>query len=351
MSRLKIQNSEVQVKGNQTWNVYRLVNDQGMYVEFINYGGIITDISVPDRNGNKENVVLAFKNHNDYLDNPIYFGALIGRVAGRIKQSSFEINGQNYQLDPNEGDNHLHGGKNGFHSRIWEVSPYETEEEVGAKLSMVSPDGDGGYPGQVKVEVTYTLTNDNKFIISYEASSDKTTPLTLTNHTYFNLSGNNKRTLEDQELCLDSSKMVELDKELIPTGKWLDVTDSPFDFRDKKKLESVFTYETPQQKIANGGMDHFFKFDKHREVDVYLEDPKSGRTLSIETDQPGIVIYTSNSFPEGIELAEGKPKKHAGLCFETQSSPASLHEVGFPNIILDKEQSYSKRTIFTFGIQ
>ncbi|KHE73044.1 aldose epimerase [Halobacillus sp. BBL2006] len=344
-----METKEILTQVEQTWTLYRLENDQGMSVNFLNYGGIITDISVPDNDGQIENVVLRFKNYEDYISNPVFFGALVGRVAGRIKEASFYLNGQTYQLGKNERSHHLHGGQEGFHSRVWNVTPYENEQEIGAKLSLSSPAGDGGYPGNVEVEVTYILTNDNRFIIDYKAETDEVTPLTLTNHAYFNLSGGAKRTIDNHVCLIDSTKIAELDEELIPTGEWLDVNNTPFDFQNKKELKNVFTNETTQQKVASGGMDHYFKFNGEKESAIHLEDPESGRTLDVTTDQPGVVIYTSNSLPEGIKLLEGEARRHVGICLETQSSPASLHEKGFPDVLLSPENPYHKRTVFSFG--
>lgn len=335
----------------EKWQEFTLINDQGMSVSALDYGGIITKILAPDRNGNMENIVLRYKNYADYETNPNYFGALIGRVAGRIQYASFELNGKKYTLEKNDSDNHLHGGSTGFHQVIWNAEPFQTNDTAGLKLAHKSSDGEGRYPGNAAIEVTYTLNNDNQFIIDYSAVSDKTTPLTLTNHSYFNLSGNFKSTVHQHHVTMDSREFVELDEELIPTGRLIDVSGTSFDFRNGRLLEDGFKDNFKQNKIAGGGYDHNFIFDKMQEKDVIVYEKQSGRVLAINTDQPGMVMYTSNGLEEGLELAEGSSGKHLGVCFETQASPASLHHEGFPSVILKADEAYNKRTIFSFGVE
>ncbi len=232
------------------WKEYTLTNDRGMSVSVLNYGGIITKIIVPDRKGNHENVVLGYRDYKDYNQNPNYFGALIGRVAGRIQGASFELDNKTYNLAANNGENHLHGGPEGFHQVIWEAAPFQKEDAVGLSLTHKSMDGEGGYPGNVDITVTYTLTNENQLVLDYFASSDQTTPITLTNHSYFNLSGRLKNTVHEHRVAIDSSKFVELDEELIPTGKLIPVEGTPFDFRDGRLLGDGFNDDTEQNKIA-----------------------------------------------------------------------------------------------------
>lgn len=331
------------------WKEFKLENNQGMSVSVLDFGGIITEIIVPDQNGIKENIVISYKNYADYEKNPNFFGALIGRVAGRIQHASFEFKGQTYSLEANDGNHHLHGGSTGFHQVIWDVEPFETENSVGLKLRHTSVDGDCGYPGNVDIAVTYTLTNDNDFMIDYWAKSDKTTPFTMTNHSYFNLSGDLKRTVDVHHVTMDSSSYPELDSELIPTGKSADVSGTSFDFRDGRYLSDGFKDDSVQHKIANNGYDHYFIFDKERHVVV--KDADSGRVLKINTEHPGMVMYTSNGLAEGLDLKEGSSKKHLGVCFETQDSPASLHHDHFPNLILEAGTEYNKRTKFSFSVK
>ncbi|MDO6451572.1 aldose epimerase family protein [Oceanobacillus profundus] len=332
------------------WKEYTLVNEQGMSVSVINFGGIITEMLVPNRNGKLENVVIGFKNYADYETNPNYFGALIGRVAGRIQGGEFVLNGKTYSLDHNDGDNHLHGGASGFHQVIWNVDPFQTSDTVGLKLTHKSLDGDGGYPGNLDVTVTYILNNDNQFTIDYAATSDQVTPITLTNHSYFNLSGDLKNTIHHHHITIDSEEIVKLDEKLIPTGKLMNVFNTSFDFRESRSLREGFNDKSEQNTVAGNGYDHYFIFNKKKENAVTVSDEKSGRLLMIKTDQPGMVMYTSNMLEDGMELKEGFSEKYLGVCFETQASPASLHYPGFPSVILKAGEQYKKQTVFSFSI-
>ncbi|SET46722.1 aldose 1-epimerase [Salinibacillus kushneri] len=334
----------------ENWTSYILKNDFGMEVHVLNYGGIITKILVPDREGNLENVVLGYKNVKDYEKDTNFLGAVIGRVAGRIKHAGFELNGQSYDLEANDGPHHLHGGSYGLNQVVWDSELFEEEGGAGVKLHHMSKDGEGGYPGEVQIELFYTLTNNNEFIIDYRANTNHTTPLTLTNHSYFNLSGNLKETIENHQVRMDSHHFLELDEDLIPTGTILDVENTPFDFRSGRKLKDGMSSTHPQNDIAGNGYDHYYIYDKGLAQKVKVKDEQSGRVLSIQTDQPGMVMYTSNNLAEGLQLAEGTSKKHLGVCFETQASPASLHETGLPSVLLHPHQNYEKRTVFQFGL-
>lgn len=330
------------------WHEYTLINDQGMSISVLDFGGIITKIRVPDHQGKTENVVLGYKNYADYEQNPNCFGALIGPVAGRIQNASFEMDGNSYQLDANEGDHHIHGGLAGFHQVIWNVETFQTKNKVGLKLTHTSADGVGGYPGNLHVTVTYTLNNENALVIDYDAKTDQKTPIALTNHTYFNLSGDLKHTVHNHEITMNSRYFTELDQELIPTGRKLDVANTTFDFRRGQKLAEGFERPSKQNQIAGEGYDHYFMFEQTGEVVV--KDKESGRILTVKTNQPGMVMYTANGLGDGLELAEGLSKKHLGICFETQGSPASLHHEGIPDIILEAGETYQKQTVFAFGI-
>ncbi|MCZ0702483.1 aldose 1-epimerase [Natronobacillus azotifigens] len=341
---------ELTVDG-QKWTEYTLLNDNGMEVSFLDYGGIITKMVTPDRLGTLENVVIGYKNYEDYLKNPNFFGALIGRVAGRIEGSRFALDGIEYQLPTNEGRNHLHGGEVGFHQVLWQVELVEHATSVGAILHYTTSDGDGGYPGNVAVKVTYTLTNDNQFTIDYEAVSDKKTVLTLTNHAYFNLSGNLKQDILHHEVTMDVSRFVELDDELIPTGTMLPVDGTVFDFRAGRLLKDGVDSGNPQNAFAKNGYDHYFLFDHTKEDKVVVHEQTSGRVLRVKTDQPGIVMYTSNGLDDSLSLRERSSAKYLGVCLETQSSPASLEHEGFPSIVLEKNKMYQASTTFDFGVK
>lgn len=333
------------------WEEYTLKNDHGMTVSVLNYGGIITKIIVPDRDGKMENVVLGYKNYADYETNPNFFGALIGPVAGRIQDASFELNGETYSLEANDGKNHLHGGSTGFHQVIWRVEPFETDNSVGLELSHKRINGEGDYPGNLDVHVVYTLNNANQLMLDYSAKSDQTTALTLTNHTYFNLTGDLKNTVHNHHVTMDSGKFVKLDEELIPTGQWRDVAGTSFDFRNGRPLRDGFNDDSEQNKIAGNGYDHYFIFEEKQQQKVIVRHSDSGRKLTVKTEQPGMVMYTANNLEEGLELKEDLSEKHLGVCFETQSSPASLHHEGFPSVLLEGGSKYNKRTSFSFGVE
>lgn len=337
------------LKGN--WKLFILKNNHGMEVHILNYGGVISKIIVPDKFGMLENVVLGYNHEQEYESDTNFFGAIIGRVAGRIKGACFELNGKRYELEANDGRNNLHSGSNGFHRVIWEAEPFENDHEVGIRLSYLSKDGENSYPGNVAVAVIYTLNNNNQLSITYNASTDQTTVITLTNHSYFNLSGNLKNTIHNHHVTMNSSQFVELNQELIPTGKLVDAQHTLFDFQEGRKLGDGFTVGSEQNRIVGQGYDHYFLFNKNELGNVVVKDEVSGRFMSIKTDQPGMVVYTSNNLGEGMELAGAVSQKYLGVCFETQSSPASLHHEDFPTVQLNIDEEYKRQTVFTFGVE
>ncbi|MFC3038696.1 aldose epimerase family protein [Virgibacillus xinjiangensis] len=332
------------------WKLFKLKNQQGMEVHMLNYGGIITKILTPDRHGKLENVVLGYRKLSDYETDPYFLGAMIGRVAGRIKEAHFTIHETRYELEANDGRNHLHSGSHGFHQMMWDAEPFEREDNVGVKLRYLSKDGENGYPGNVEVAVTYTLTNDNELVLDYWASTDQRTPLALTNHSYFNLTGDMKGTIHDHLVKIDSQYFAELDADLIPTGRRLDVAGTPFDFNRGRKLGEGIAADNAQNELAGNGYDHYFFFHEPEQKKAVVKEEGSGRTLTMETNQPGMVMYTSNNLENGLVLSEGAAEPYSGVCFETQGSPASLHEKEFPRIVLDPEEEYQQRTLFRFGV-
>lgn len=342
---------DIEVKSiNESWKVIKLKNDNNVSAEILNYGGIITNLTVPDKNGNLENVVLSYADYDSYKNDPNYFGAAIGRVAGRIANSKFELEGNTYELESNESTHHLHGGKNGFHQMVWDVKTFKKDAEVGVELQNDIPEENDGYPGNLKVSMTYTLNNNDELIIDYHAISDKNTVLTLTNHSYFNLNGNLKHPINNHIVTLDSSEFVELDKELIPTGNKINVSGTPFDFRKGKTLGEGIESPITQNEYAENGFDHYFIFDNQVEDSVILKEPNSGRVMKIRTDQPGVVVYTANNLDDTLELTEKKSEKYLGVTLETQSSPASLEFEDFPGIVLKANEPYQKQTSYKFSV-
>ena len=327
---------------------YTLANDSGMSVTCLNYGCVITKIMVPDRFGTTENVVLGFEEFEDYLELSPYFGAVVGRVAGRIKGAGFELDGLVYQLAANEQPNHLHGGNRGFSSVLWKTETVEEEDAVGVKFGYLSPDGEEGYPGNLDTRVTYLLNNKNELIITYEGQTDQKTLVNLTNHSYFNLSGNLKRDCSEHILQLDSNQFLELGPDLLPTGKLLDSKNTPFDFRHGQRLRKGMKSEFPQNVLVGNGYDHPLIFTQEGENTIVLSDKESGRTMLVSTDQPCVVLYTSNQLEGPYSVSGVRAKNYLGVCLETQGLPDAIHHPEFPTVILNPDSVYSSTTKYRF---
>lgn len=325
---------------------YTLINDHGLEVTAINYGCIITKIIAPDPHGNFENVVLGHDTLNDYLNDSSFLGAVVGRVGGRIRGASFELDGQTYHLAKNNGNNHLHGGIKGFDKVVWDAEVLDD----GVRFSYLSKDGEEGYPGNLTIEVIYRLTNNNELSIQYGAQTDQKTILTLTNHSYFNLSGNLKRDVLSHSLTLKSDQFLELDEGFIPTGNLTEVENTPFDFTNGRKIEDGTISEHPQNVLVGNGYDHPFVLNSHHDNEIVLKDRESGRTLTVETDEPAVVVYSGNSIsPEG-DFRGVPARKYLGICLETQAFSDAIHNPHFPSMILDKGQPYASVTKYKFGV-
>jgi aldose 1-epimerase len=339
-----------EINGQQVIS-YTLKNDKNLEITCLNYGCVITKIVTPNREGNYENIALGFEKLEDYEKFSPYFGAVVGRVAGRIRGAQFELNGETYELEKNENGNHLHGGLRGFSHVLWDADIIEKENEAGIQFSYLSPDGEEGYPGTVQVKITYTLNNDNEFSIHYQANSDKTTLLNLTNHTYFNLSGNLKQDILHHELRIDSNQFLELNEQLLPTGEILDVTGTVFDFRDSKQIKEGVISNHPQIKLVGQGYDHPFLLNNNHNNEIMLYDPESGRKLIVETDEVGVVLYTGNQLTDDLSVYGVKSKKYLGLCLETQGLPDAIHHPHFPSYVLEKDQLLTSTTKYTFLVE
>lgn len=329
---------------------FTMKNNNGMEITCLNYGCIITEIIVPDKEGNFENVVLGYDTLEEYVNDTLYFGAVVGRVGGRIKDAQFELDNQTYTLTKNEQNNHIHGGVKGFNRVIWNAALFEEDDEVGVTFNYVSPDGEGGYPGNVDVKVTYILNNANELAIFYEAITDKRTPFSVTNHSYFNLSGNFKRDILEHALKLKSNKFLELDHELIPTGKVLDVKDTPFDFTKERCIKSGANSNHEQNVLVGRGYDHPFLLDSKHDEEIVLKDPDNGRTLIVETDEVGVIVYSGNGLGEEGSIRGVPLKKHLGICLETQGLPNAVHHPTFPSVILNKDEKYHSITKYRFDV-
>ncbi len=327
---------------------FSITNKSGFTVRFINYGCVITDIIAPDRDENMKNVVLGFDRIEDYEKYSPYFGAVVGRIAGRIANGQFELNGKTFQITRNEGENHLHGGIKGFSHALWDYKVIDEKDAVGVEFSYTSEAGEEGFPGKVEVTTTYLVNENNQLDIHYRATTDEDTIINLTNHTYFNLSGDLNKTIKNHELQLDCSRYLELKEDSIPTGKYIPVEGTPFDFNDRKPISQGVDSGYKQNEIAGNGFDHPFVLDSNFNREIELHDPESGRKLVVETDQPAVVIYTCNQSEGDYEIRGVKPHHHMAICLETQGFPDAINQPDFPPVILKKDDVYQAHTRFIF---
>ncbi|SFO97034.1 aldose epimerase family protein [Salibacterium halotolerans] len=326
-------------------------DDQGVRADVLNFGCRIRGLYVPDKDGKLENVVLAYNDPADYRTDSIFLGAVIGRTAGRIPYGRLQLGDDTHHLSLNEGDHHLHGGTTGFSHRFWNYEVKRDGEEPSVSFHLLSVDGEEGYPGRVDVTVTYTLERQGNLTVEYEAVPERTTWISLTNHTYFNLSGNGRRKLDAHALQAPVECVFELDDTLIPTGTLIQSEGTPFDVREQTKLSGVFGADHPQLDTANGGFDHFFVFEQGRERYVYLSEEESGRTMKVETTEPGAVVYTGNKISGALELEHGKGERYAGICIETQRLPEMFRGLGRPTCLVQAGEAYKAATTFSFGTQ
>ncbi|WP_285769457.1 aldose epimerase family protein [Peribacillus sp. SI8-4] len=328
---------------------YKVINDAGMEVTCLNYGCTITSIFVPDRYGKKENVVLGFDSVAEYREHSPYFGSVIGRHAGRIKDGSLPIDGVTYRLARNNLGNHLHGGIKGFDKVVWDVSVSEAADSISIRYSRSSGHLEEGYPGEVDLKVIYTITNGNEIILTYEGESDRRTILNLTNHTYFNLSGDLKNTIKSHRLTVNSDQFLELDESLMPTGQAVDVEGTVFDFRKGRVIDEGIISQHPQNLLAGNGYDHPFLLRESNFAAIVLEDDESGRRLTIETNQPAVILYTGNQLEDDFYMRGKQSGKYLGLCLETQGIPDAIHHPQFPATLVDKGERYTSVTKWRFG--
>ncbi len=330
--------------------VFTLKNSNGVEVTFIANGGQVTSIKVPNAAGEIADVVIGYDTVDVALAGDGYFGALCGRYANRIVDGKITLDGQDLQLDINNGPNHLHGGNDGFNSRVWEVEPVGSSAY---KLSLLSPDGDQKYPGELKVEVIYSLSDENEFSIDYSAETSKTTIINLTSHAYFNLKGADSGTIEGHKLQINASRFTPISGELeTVTGEILEVEGTAMDFSSAKAIGEACNSDDEQVKLVDG-IDHNFvvnEYDGSVRLAATLTDPASGRTMEVYTDQPGIQMYTGSHF-DGSEMGKnGAPIiKWAGLAMETQIFPDSPNKANFPNAILKPGETYKHTCIYKFG--
>ena len=333
---------------------YIISNQQGMEISIINYGGIITSWTAKDKNGVYEDIVLGFNELSEYEKESPYFGAIIGRYGNRIAKGKFSIEGKEYTLAVNNGENHLHGGMKGFDKVVWDAETISTNSSVSLILTYLSKDMEEGYPGNLEVEVIYTLNNEDELSVTYKATTDKTTVINLTQHSYFNLSANFNNTILNHELILNSDSFLPVDNTLIPTGEFRDVTNTPFDFRTSKTIGQQIDEEDPQLK--NGlGYDHCWVLNEQGKGVRFVAsafEPQSRRFLEIFSDEPGIQFYSGN-FLDGTLPSKNNDSYgfRSGFCLETQHFPDSPNHKNFPSVILRPEEEYNSQTIFKLTVK
>lgn len=333
---------------------FTLQNPGGMRVKIINYGAIVMSIEVPDRNGKLGDVILGYDDLDGYINDNSYQGAIVGRYGNRIAKGKFTLEDIEHQVTVNDGENHLHGGRKGFFKSIWNAEPIKSETDPALKLTYLSPDGEEGYPGNVNIEVIYTVTEENALKIEYTGTTDKITILNPTHHSYFNLKADPNKTILDNELMINADKTTEVGAGLIPTGKLVDVKNTPMDFRTPTKIGARINADDAQLKLGFG-YDHNWvlnNFDKQIRKAVELYDSSTGRLMEIFTDQPGMQFYSGNFLDGTIKGKKGISYQYrTGLCLEAQLFPDSPNKPDFPSATLKPGEKYSQTTIYKFSVK
>jgi aldose 1-epimerase len=331
-----------------------LKNKNGIELTAISYGGIITSLKVPDRSGKVADVVLGFDKLENYWADPPppFFGAIIGRYGNRIAKGKFALGGKTYTLATNNGPNHLHGGNKGFDKQLWTIATKDSSDGSSAIFTRTSPDGEEGYPGTLQVRVTYTLTDRNELILDYHATTDKPTPVNLTQHSYWNLAGEGSGDILGEQLTINADRYTPVDDTLIPTGELPSVAGTPFDFRQPTAIGARIEQSNDQLK-KGPGYDHNWVLNRKGsgvEFAARLTDPKSGRTMEVATTEPGLQFYSGNFLDGTLTGKSGKAyARRSALCLETQHYPDSPNHANFPSTILLPGKSYDSRTVFTFS--
>ena len=348
----KISKASFGTADGQSVNLYTLTNRNGMEARITNYGGIVVSLTAPDRNNKWADIVLGLNDLDSYLKGHPYFGALIGRYGNRIAKGRFTLNGVEYKLAVNNGENHLHGGIKGFDKVVWTAQSMRTKLGPALSLTYLSKDGEEGYPGNLKVKVVYTLTNNNELRIDYTASTDKDTVINLTHHSYFNLAGEGNGDILSHVLKLNASRFIPTDAGSIPTGEIRDVQGTPFDFRKPTAIGARINQDDEQIKFG-GGYDHNWVIDGRagvlRQAATAFE-PTSGRVMDVWTTEPGVQFYTGNFLDGTLTGKSGKPyPRRSGFCLETQHYPDSPNQPKFPTTTLRKDAVYRSTTIYRFS--
>ena len=346
-------------------SVYTLRNAHGIEVRAINYGGIIVSLKVPDRNGRVDDVVLGHDSLEQYERASPYFGAIIGRYGNRIARGRFTLEGRTYTLATNNGHNHLHGGVKGFDKVVWDVATFERPDSVGLVFRYTSPDGEEGYPGTLRATVTYTLTEGNELIFDYHATTDRATPVNLTQHSYFNLAGDGSGDILRHVVTLNADHFTPVDSTLIPTGEIRSVAGTPFDFRTPTPIGARIEQDDEQLRYGRG-YDHNFVLNTGGKggtggtrgegaaltLAARVYEPTTGRVMEIYTTEPGLQFYSGNFLDGTLRGKKGVVYRHRyGFAMETQHFPDSPNKPDFPSVILRPGEEYRSRTIYRFSIQ
>ena len=335
-----------QTSDGQPVDLYTLTNANGIRARITNYGAILVSLEVPDKSGKLADVTLGYDTLDGYTKKSAFFGAAVGRYANRIGKAKFVLNGVEYKLAANNGENHLHGGIKGFDKVVWGAEEIRTADSVGLKLTYLSKDGEEGYPGNLPCVVMYTLTKNDELKISYEALTDKPTVINLTNHSYWNLAGQGNGDILGHELMLNADKYTPVDKGLIPTGEIRSVKDSPMDFTKATTIGSRI------DKVE-GGYDHNYVLKSgggSLALCARVYEPKSGRVMEVYTTEPGVQLYTGNFLDGSITGKAGKVyKKHYGFCLETQHFPDSPNKPNFPSVVLNPGEKYTTVAVYKFS--
>ena len=341
----------------QSAELFTLRNAHGIEVQLTNYGGIITSLKTPDRAGHFSDIVLGYDNLAAYVTNSPYFGAIVGRYANRIARGHFTLDGATYTLAVNNGPNSLHGGLRGFDKVVWNARPFQNQEGQGVTLDYTSRDGEEGYPGTLHTTVTYTLTGDDRLIVDYLATTDKATPINLSQHSYWNLTGDPSRDVLGHVLTINADAITPVDSTLIPTGEIAPVQGTPFDFRTPTAIGARVDQRQNAQIRYGNGYDHNWVLNRGGAASDALVlaarvvEPSSGRTMEISTTEPGVQFYSGNFLDGSITGKGGSVYRFRnGLALETQHYPDSPNHPNFPSTILRPGQQYRSRTVFKFGV-
>ncbi|MBI4600603.1 MAG: galactose mutarotase [Planctomycetes bacterium] len=336
-------------------DLYTLTTKSGLVAKITTYGALVTELHVPDRSGKAGDVVLGFDGLEGYLKGHPYFGCTTGRVANRIAGGKFTLDGKEHQLAKNNGPNHLHGGDMGLDKRVWRAKEVRSPDGVAVQLSYLSPDGEEGYPGNLAIEVTYTLTDSNELRIDYKATTDKATPVNLTNHSYFNLKGPGSGDILGHELTIAAGNYTPVDATGIPTGEIAPVAGTVMDFRSPMTIGARIDQLAADPGAGNpGGYDHNYVLDNptgNIALAARVREPETGRVMEILTTEPGIQLYTGNYLDGTVKGKGGKVyQKRYGLCLETQHYPDSVNQPSFPSTILRPGKTYRSTTIHRFSV-